>query len=265
MFLEKRKMELENSVKKSLKQGKTLIGTMVTEIRSQEFIRMLGSIGYDYIIIDMEHSPYDSMTVLDLIRAAKSMALTTIVRVPSSEYTQIARIMDAGCNGVMIPHVEEINQIKETINAVKFPPIGNRSYGIRSIITDFKNYKPAELVDTLNQNTIIFAQIESKKAIDQIEDLTSFEDIDVAFIGPNDLAMSLGHIGEVKHPEVREAIKKVVDVCRDRKIVTGAHYRDIEELLYWKKQGMTVLTYSTDIGLMSEASKTAIKTIKEKI
>ena len=101
--------------------------------------------------------------------------------------------------------------------------------------------------------------------LDQIEDLTSFEDIDVAFIGPNDLAMSLGHTGEVKHPEVREAIKKVVDVCRDRKIVTGAHYRDIEELLYWKKQGMTVLTYSTDIGLMSEASKTAIKTIKEKI
>jgi 2-keto-3-deoxy-L-rhamnonate aldolase RhmA len=112
---------------------------MLTETRSLEIIRALAAAGLDYVFLDTEHSSYDLQMVNDLIRAGRTAGLSCYVRVPDPEYFLIARTLDAGAHGIMVPRVETEQQVKRVIAATKYPPKGSRGYGVRSVITEFEN------------------------------------------------------------------------------------------------------------------------------
>ena len=235
---------------------------MLTEIRSPEILRAIAATGMDFVFLDTEHSSYDLQTVNDLIRAGRSAGLSCYVRVPDPEYFLIARTLDAGAHGIMAPRVETEEQVKRVIAATKYPPRGKRGYGVRPIITDFESGTVKEWMEKLNEDTMIILQIESKKAIDNIGQLASLEGVDAAVIGPNDLSISLGVPGQLDHPIMVDNIGKVVEACERHGIASGAHLRSLEMLEYWRDRGMRMLTYSTDIGLLMDAAKDAVKRLK---
>jgi len=245
-----------------LRAGKTVVGTMLTEVRSPEILRAIAAAGLDFVFLDTEHSSYDLQMVNDMIRAGRSAELSCYVRVSDPEYFLIARTLDAGAHGIMAPRVETEEQVKRVIAATKYPPKGKRGYGLRSIITDFESGTVKEWIEKLNDDTMIILQIESKKAIDSIDQLISLEGVDAAVIGPTDLSISLGVPGQLDHPIMIEHIGKVVEACEKRGIASGAHLRSLEMLEYWRDRGMRMLTYSTDIDLLMDAAKGAIKRLK---
>jgi len=255
----------ENSVKRALREGKTVLGTMVVEFTSPEVARMLSAAGFDYIFIDTEHGAFNHESVTNIIRAGRSMDLTCIVRVPDNAYHLIARTLDLGAHGIMVPRTETREQVENIIRAAKYPPWGSRGFGVRPIITDYERGSVAELIERLNEDTIVITQIESKQAIDDIEDLLSVKGVDVALIGPNDLSISLGVPGEHAHPSMIEAMQKVVDTCAKKGIASGIHVRDMSVLQFWMERGMTFITCDTDVGLLMSAAAQAVSTLRESI
>jgi len=254
-----------NRVKQALKEGKTVIGTMITEVRTPEIMRMMAVAGFDFVFIDTEHSPYNLETVTDMMRVGKAAGLVCLVRVPDCEYHLIARTLDAGAQGVMVPRVENREQVEEIIQAAKYPPWGKRGFAARPMITDYRKMTTRELVTELNEDTLIVIQIERKKAIEDIDQLVSVKGVDVALIGPFDLSISLGVPGELDHPLMLEAIQRVVDTCEKHNVTSGVHLREMEHLLYWKERGMRMLTYSADMAFIMSAATEAVKELRKHI
>ena len=255
----------KNRVKQALKEGKTVIGTMITEFRTPEIARMMAAAGFDFIFIDTEHSPFTLETVVDVVRVCRSVELVCLVRVPDAEYHPIARTLDAGADGLMIPRVETREVVEQIVQASKYPPWGVRGYGLRAIITNYENAGVRDWIEWLNENTMIVIQIERRRAIENIDQLISVKGVDAAFIGPNDLSISLGVPGQLDHPRMVEAIQGVVDACKRHDIASGIHVRDLQKLLYWKERGMRLLTYSTDASMSMSAATEAVRELRKHI
>ena len=247
-----------NKTKHALKEGKTALGTMVSEFRMPEIGRMMAAAGFDFMIIDNEHSPHSYETDMDVIRAGRASDIDCFVRVPDALYTLIARTLDIGAEGVMVPRVETRETVEEVVGAVKYPPWGRRGWGVRSMHTDFEQVSVKEGVAYLNDNTLVIIQIESQRAIDHIDELVSVKGVDVALIGPNDLSISLGVPGELSHPKMVAQIERMVAGCERNGVAAGIHIRDMDALKMWKDKGMRCLMFSSDSGfLMSAASASA--------
>jgi len=252
----------ENKVKTALRSGKPVVGTMITEFRTPEIARILASSGFDFAFIDTEHAAFDNETVADIIRAGRAVGLVCMVRVPDAEYHLIARALDIGAEGLLVPRVESKQQVQSIVNWAKYPPIGIRGFGVRGIVSDYRKASVKEWIQELNENTIIVIQIEKKRAIESIDDLVSVDGVDAALIGPYDLSISLGVPGEFDSPLLNEAIQKVVDACKKHGVASGTHVRDMDSLLFWRDHGMRLLTYSSDVGLIMSSASDAISRIK---
>jgi 2-keto-3-deoxy-L-rhamnonate aldolase RhmA len=181
------------------------------------------------------------------------------------EYHLIARTLDAGAQGLMIPRVETRESVEKIISASKYPPIGERGYGPRTVVTDFEQMSVRDLTAEQNEDTLIVLQIEKKRAIESIDDLVSVKGVDVALIGPSDLSISLEVPGENDNPAMIDAIQKVVTACEKHGIASGTHVRDMRNLLFWKSRGMRMLTYSTDANMLLGAASDAVKEIRRNL
>lgn len=254
-----------NKVKQSLKDGRTVVGTMVVEIRTAEIARMLGASGFDFIFVDLEHSSYSMETLTDIVLAAKSVGLVCLARIGDPQYHLIARTLDAGAQGLMIPRVESEETVTSILKSAKYPPWGERGFGVRSIVSDYENMSVSDRMAEQDEDTMIILQIERKKAVEDIEELVSVKGVDAAIIGPQDLSISLGHPGDHHHPKYIEAVKKVVSKCEKHGVASGIHTANMEDLLFWAAKGMRMLTYSSESALLQSAASRAVKEIRTEI
>lgn len=252
-----------NRVRRALREGKVVLGTMLTEFKGPEVVRIMAAAGFDFVFIDAEHSTYSLEAISDIVRVCKGLDLACLVRVADPEYHLIARTLDAGAQGLMVPRVETPEVVRAIVQAAKYPPLGERGFGPRGIVTDYREMSVRERMEAVNEDTVIVLQIERKRAIENIDQMVSVRGVDAALIGPNDLSISLGVPGEHGHPLMVEAIQRVVDACRRHGAASGIHIRDMEKLLFWRERGMTLLTYSTDTAMIMEAATGAVKRLRE--
>ena len=254
-----------NKIKQSLKDGRTVVGTMVVEMRTAEIARMLGASGFDFIFVDMEHSSYSLETLTDIVLAAKFVGLVCLARIGDPQYHLIARTLDAGAQGLMIPRVETEETVTSILKFAKYPPWGERGFGVRSIVSNYEDMSVSDRMVEQNEDTMVILQIERKKAIEDIEELVSVKGVDAAIIGPQDLSISLGHPGDHHHPKFIEAVKKVVDACERCGVTSGIHTANMEDLLFWAARGMRMLTFSSDGALLQSAASRAVSEIRTAI
>jgi 2-keto-3-deoxy-L-rhamnonate aldolase RhmA len=254
-----------NKIKQSLKDGKTVVGTMVVEMRTAEIARMLAASGFDFIFVDLEHSSYGLETLTDIVLAAKSVSLVCLARIGDPQYHLIARTLDAGAQGLMIPRVETEETVTNILKFAKYPPWGERGFGVRSIVSNYENMSVSDRMVEQNEDTMIILQIERKKAVEDIEKLVSVKGVDAAIIGPQDLSISLGHPGDHHHPKLMEAVKRVVDACEKCEVASGLHTANMEDLLFWARRGMRMLTFSSDSALLQSAASHAVGEIRNAI
>ncbi|HIC90259.1 MAG TPA: aldolase [Anaerolineae bacterium] len=251
----------DNLVKKALQRGETVIGTMATEMRSPTVAFLFANAGFDFFFIDMEHGAYDLAVVSDIIKVARLAGICLLVRVPDLAYHLMARVLDAGAQGLMVPRVETREQVEEIVRSVKYPPEGVRGC---SIAKGHNDYQPAPLrpfTQHANENVLVVVQIERAQAIANIDDLLSVPGVDVALIGPNDLTLSLG-APDTTAPEVTEAIQKVIAAANRHSVAPGIHLRSVEALKAWAAQGMRVLTCNTDAGFILSGATAAVQALR---
>src|SRR3954467_2945856 len=191
-----------NIVKRALKEGKAQFGCNTSMLRSPEVPRILAAAGLHWSYLDSEHGGFDLETLQDLIRAANEAGLCPIVRVAELQYPLVARALDCGAQGVLFPRVESPELLAQAISWTRFPPEGVRGFGLTAPHLEYENVSMPDVITHLNQNVLVVFQIETKTALDRIEDLLSVANIDAVMIGPADLSVSLGVPGQFDHPKM---------------------------------------------------------------
>ncbi len=235
-----------NTVKQALKRGEPVIGTMLSEVTSPGFVWMLANAGFDFVFIDMEHGAFTLPIVADMIKVARLAGIVPLVRVPDLAYHAIAPVLDHGAMGLMLPRVETRAQAD------------SRGH------TDYGGASARELVEHMNEHTLLILQIERKRAVEDIDELLSVPGVDVALIGPFDLTISLGEASGAA-PAVDEAIGRVVDSGRRNNVASGIHIGDPATVLRWHARGMTMLTCNSDLGFFSAGAQSTVKALRKGI
>jgi 4-hydroxy-2-oxoheptanedioate aldolase len=251
-----------NTVKQALKEGKTQFGCNTSMLRSPEVPRILAAAGLDWSYLDSEHGGFDLETLQDLIRAANEAGLCPIVRVADLQYPLVARALDCGAQGVLFPRVESPELLEKAISWTRFPPEGVRGYGLQPTHVGYEAVGMPDIIAHSNANTMVVLQIETKTAIERIDELLSVPKIDAVMIGPADLSISLGVAGQFEHPTLVAAIEKIRDACIRHGIAPGIHMRSLKLVQYWRDHGMLFLSCNSEIGFMLEKATETVAALK---
>jgi 2-keto-3-deoxy-L-rhamnonate aldolase RhmA len=250
----------DNPVRAKLARGECVVGTMITDWSSPAIALVLADAGFDFFFIDMEHGTYNLETAANIIRVARLAGIMPLVRVPDAEYHLIARVLDIGAMGVMIPRVETRETVERCIAALRYPPIGERGCATGRGNSDYVGVPMWEHTRHWNENILAVIQIERRAAIEHIDDLLSVPGVDVALIGPNDLTISLG-APTMDDEIVVDAMQKVVDAGKRHKVASGIHFRDIKHVQTWKARGMTMLTCSTEVDFIRSGGRAVVEAL----
>lgn len=239
-----------NLLKRALQEGKSLVGTMITEIRQPSVVQILVNAGFDFTIIDNEHGAFNIETIADLSRTAVSLGLTPIVRIPDLTYPYVAQTLDAGAQGIMVPRVSNVQQVREAVQMMKYPPMGMRGNALSRGYTRFLGGAVNEVMAACNEETLLVIQIETRGSLDSLDEILAVPGVDIALIGPTDLSIALGVTGQMDHPELQAAIRGVIDTCRRHNVYPALHMNDVKLAAYWAKQGMRLLSSNGEVGLL---------------
>lgn len=252
---------LINQTKTLLEQGESAVGTMVCELCSISVPRMLARGGLDFVIFDTEHGIFSSESIADLAAASRMAGITPIVRIPEIRKEAVSRTLDMGAQGLLVPQVRHEDEVREVVRFAKYAPLGDRGVAIGRTHSDYLKGDAAERMARLNASTMVIIQIETAEALERLESIASVPGVDALFIGPNDLASSLGVPGRLDHPEMVRAFERVITVARKEGIAAGIHLFDIEAAKVWKGKGIRLLTVSNDISMLVESSRAIVKGI----
>jgi 2-keto-3-deoxy-L-rhamnonate aldolase RhmA len=249
-------------LRKKVLAGECVYGTMIRIGRDPGTPALFAAAGYDFVFVDMEHGNYNMETVADLIRGARSVGIASVIRVPHLEKFFISRVLDAGAEGIMVPMTSTREQAEMIVRYSKYTPIGQRGYGGQTGQADHKPRNTVEAMKEANEHTLIIAQIETKEAIENIDEILGVEGIDVGVIGPNDLSISLGVPDQMTTDTMTRAIDRVVEVAKKKGKASGMHVGNMGLLKNFRSKGMTVIAYTTDISFMYNASKKGLEELK---
>jgi 2-keto-3-deoxy-L-rhamnonate aldolase RhmA len=255
----------DNPVKRKLEAGGRALGTLAGEMRSPHVAAIFCAAGFDFFIIDSEHGSYDLETIADVVLLAKAKGIVPLVRVPDAEYHLLARSLDTGAMGLMVPRVETREQVERIIQSAKYPPWGRRGCAMRGAITDYESAPVAETMERVNRQTLIIVQIESRTAVENLDDMLSVEGVDVALIGPNDLSISYGVPGQYEHPDFEGAAMEVIEASNRHGVAPGIHFQDAEPVERWIGRGMRAVTIGGDARFLMAAARATVERLRPKV
>jgi 2-keto-3-deoxy-L-rhamnonate aldolase RhmA len=251
----------ENSVKRSLKEGKLQLGCGFGNFRSAEIPKILAAAGLQWAFVDTEHGNFDLETVNDICRVANLANLCPIVRVADFQYSLVARALDCGAGGIIFPRTENPKQLETAISWTVYPPHGIRGYGLAPNNADYEALTFTQMIDHYNANLMRVVQIESVRAVEALDEILSVPGFDTVMIGPADLSISLGVPGHMDHPKMIGTIETIRDACIRHGIIPGIHTRASSMARFWKDRGMLFLGCSNDLAMLLERASENVRTI----
>lgn len=250
------------ALKQKLKNNELTIGSWVT-IGHPVIIDVMASAGFEWLVVDMEHTSIDLETAHNLIVSIQSHGLKALVRVSKNEEVIIKKVLDMGADGIVVPMIKSKEDALRVIEYAKYPPVGKRGVGLfraQNYGLGFDAYKK-----WVEEELVIVAQIEHIEAVDNIDEIIKVEGIDGVIIGPYDLSGSMGFPGEYHREDVKVAIEKVLDACRLRDFPSGFHVieSNVEKLNERIEQGCTFLAYSLDFFFLGDSAREGMGKVKK--
>jgi 2-keto-3-deoxy-L-rhamnonate aldolase RhmA len=252
-----------NRIKQALRNGQTVVGTMVAELRQSAVMQLLANAGFDFVIIDNEHGPFNIETIAELGRAARLYGLTPIVRVPDLAYPYLAQSLDVGAQAIMLPRIYTVEQAQQAVQIIKYPPVGMRGCALNRAHTNFMAGPVAEVMAQANDETMLVIQIETQSALDAVDEMAAVPGVDVLFIGPNDLSIALGAPGQSSSPVLVSAIERVMEAGERHRVAVAIQMNDMKLATHWAQRGIRMISYGAETGLLVSAGLNATKSIRE--
>jgi 4-hydroxy-2-oxoheptanedioate aldolase len=243
----------EDSFRKAAKERRTLFNAWLT-LNNPFLIELIGEAGWDCITIDQQHGLGGNEALLGCLTAARACGLPAIVRVAENSPGLIGRALDAGAQGIMCPLIGNVDDAEAFVQAVKFPPRGNRSWGPYRARLD---HPGSDYFKVANGWTIACPQIETRGALDQLDDILALDGVDMVCFGPNDLSVALTGRLDIWAPEVKDAMTLVLSKCREMSVMALIFANDVDYAKPRVKEGWDVVAVGTDAGWFSKAAAAA--------
>lgn len=248
-----------NPVKALHKAGKPAFGTWITLCPHPRVVKILAAAGFDFVLIEMEHTDFSFETVGMLSMLAREAGLTPIVRPPGTlKPHDLTRPLDAGAQGLLLPAVETAEQLAEIVRATKYYPLGNRPMNLRGPHTDYHNGSPREIIEHLNTETMTVMMVESRRAIDNLKEILKVPGLDCIMIGPDDLSQDLGVPGEMQAPVLLQAFDEIFALCKEAGVPYGLSAQSPEMAQKWVDKGATWVPYQNDAAMVLNAARAAV-------
>ena len=252
------------SLKQKLKNNELTIGSWIM-IGHPISVEVMALAGFEWLVIDMEHTAIDINTAQNLITTIQANDIKALVRVSKNEEVIIKKVLDIGADGIIVPMVNSKEEAVKAVEFAKYPPIGKRGVGLYRASkygVKFEEYKK-----WVEEELVIIAQIEHIDGVNNIEEILQVEGIDGTIIGPYDLSGSMGYPGEFEGNDVKKAVQKVLNKCKEYNIPSGFHVVDTnpEKLKQKIKEGCTFLAYGIDYFFMRDLAINGMKEIKKEI
>lgn len=245
----------------ALSAGKPLLG-LWQALATPYTAEICAAAGFDWLLIDGEHAPNTAQTLLGQLQACAPYPVEPIARVPLGEPVAIKQYLDLGYSTLLVPMVDSAEQARAIVSATRFPPHGKR--GVASATSRASGFGANKAyLATAHERVGVIAQIESRAALDAIDEIAAVEGIDALFIGPADLAGSLGHLGNAMHPEVQAAIdhaKARIDASGKPAGIFAVSRDDARRRM---AQGFGFISIGTDIGLLANGAAALLQSVRE--
>jgi 2-keto-3-deoxy-L-rhamnonate aldolase RhmA len=244
--------------RQQLLSHKLLLGTLIS-LASPEISEIMADAGFDWLFIDIEHSPMDLMDAQHILQAARGK-MAGIIRVPLNDEVWIKKSLDIGAAGVMVPLIFTAEDAQKAVRFSKYPPQGTRSVGVGR--AHHFGAKLQHTIDTANEEIAVILQVEHIVAVENIDEILEVTGIDAILIGPYDLSGSMGLTGKVNDALVRQAIEKVRTACLQKQMPLGIFTASIEQAKEYALQGFNLIAVSTDTLMLVESAQRIVNNVR---
>jgi 4-hydroxy-2-oxoheptanedioate aldolase len=247
----------KNAFKKAIREGRQQIGLWVS-LASPYCAELVAGSGFDWLLIDGEHSPNAPTTVISQLQAVAAYPVTAIVRPAWNDKVLIKRYLDIGTQSFLVPYVQNVEEAQAAVAAIRYPPRGVRGVAGTTRASGFG--RMADYAKHAEEELCMLVQIETREGLDNLDAIARVDGVDGVFIGPADLAAGLGHLGDQAHPEVQSAIQDAIKRIRSHKKPAGILATDEPSTRRYIEWGTTFTAVGLDAGILArESEKLAAK------
>lgn len=251
------------SIRDRAMAGEQVLGAMIFEFFSPGIPQLLSNAGCEYVLYDMEHTGIGLETLKEQVAYCRGLPITPMARVPRGEYHFLARALDIGMKGLMIPMVESAEEAKRIVEATRYPPFGRRGAAFGFAHDDYSGGDPKDKIARANAEVTVIAQIETERGLANVDEIAAIEGIDVLWVGHFDLANFLGIPADFQNPIFLDAVSKVVAAARRAGKGLGFMPADEAWAREYKGYGFNMLAVGTDQGLLSQGIRSVLRTVEE--
>lgn len=238
------------------------VGHFVVEFATPGIGYVLRNAGCDFVLFDTEHSGFHTETIKTALRFFEAAQVPAIVRVPSKEYHHIARALDMGAEGLMVPMVNDAAECRAILDCMKYTPKGKRGVALSVAHDRYTGGAVMEKLAAANERTVLFAQIETAAGVENVDEIAATEGVDCVWVGHFDLSCSLGIPGQFDHPKFRDAIARTIAAGRRHGKAVGRLVPDTGTGIALFKDGFDFICYSGDVWVLQQALTAAVNDIR---
>ena len=246
-------MELKpNPLKRALREGRPQIG-LWSSFPTHETVEVLAGAGFDWLLLDAEHGPAELPSLHHQLQAMVGGTAAPVVRPAWNDAVLLKRLLDLGVQNFLVPMVQDAAEARRAVAATRYPPQGIRGVSVANRANAFGRVK--DYLPRANEEICVQVQIETRRAVERIEEIAAVDGVDGLFIGPSDLAADLGHLGHSAHPEVRAVIDDAL-----RRIARSGKAAGIlapleADARHWLGLGATFVAVGSDLGILARQSE----------
>lgn len=231
--------------------------------RTPDIPAVAAACGYDAVYVDLEHTATSLDTAQMLCVSALGAGISGLVRVPSHDPGVIARVLDGGAVGVIVPHINSKEEAEAVVHAARFPPIGHRSISGPNAVSGYQPRTAPQLVELLERRTVVAVMIETPAAVEASDSIAAVDGVDMILIGPSDLTAEMGIHGQYENEHFHRAVESVAAACRSHGVALGiAGIKSIDLLNRFVGLGLRFISAGTDVGMMTEAATTRAQALR---
>ncbi len=250
----------ENTFKRAIASDKPQVGLWIS-LCSNYAAEAVAPAGFDWVLLDMEHSPNEIPVVLSQLQAMQQGSSVAIVRPPWNEPVIVKRLLDLGAPGLLFPMVQSVQEAKQAVAATRYPPRGIRGVSVGQRGNKFG--RVSDYFERVEEETAVLVQLETRHALTQAREIAELDGVDGVFFGPADIAADFGYLGQPAHPEVWDAIRQAADVVRAAGKPVGTLMSDAQKAIELLNEGFAFVACGSDLNLLARGADNLLATVKD--
>ncbi|OBK73943.1 HpcH/HpaI aldolase/citrate lyase family protein [Mycobacterium sp. 1274761.0] len=254
---------MQGSLREALRGDGLVLCLALMNARTPDVPAIAAACGYDAVYVDLEHTSTSLETASMLCAGAVGAGISGLVRVPSHDPSVIARVLDGGAVGVIVPHVNSVGEADAIVDATRFPPLGRRSISGPNAVSGYGQRSATDLTEFLDARTVVAVMIETPEAVADCEGISAVAGVDIVLIGASDLTAEMGIHGQYENAHFHHAVESVAAACRTHGVALGmAGIKSLDLLERFVGEGLRFISAGTDVGMMTEAATTRARALR---